>query len=59
MNQHQETIFLSLSREEALELFSRCLRSDEEDNTTSAAVLRKLAGILAKMPAASNISAAA
>ena len=51
MMEHSETVLLPLSREEALELFSRCLRSDEEDNANSEAVMKKLAGILAKMPA--------
>jgi hypothetical protein len=39
----RQNCLLSLSREEAWELFARCMNSTEEDNEFSRAVLQKLA----------------
>jgi hypothetical protein len=41
-----EILLVPFTRDEALELFNRCLRSLDEDNERSAAVLRKLAEAL-------------
>lgn len=46
MEGRNEIILVALSYEEAHELFSRCLRSTEEDNSVSDAVLKKLASAL-------------
>lgn len=51
-----EAIQITLSREEAIEIFSRCLRCVDEDNYVSASALKKLATVLAK---SSTLSAAA
>jgi hypothetical protein len=42
-NAKKEHVILELTKPEALELFSRCLKSHEEDNYESKEVLRKLA----------------
>ncbi len=42
-----EVYLVPLSREEALEVFSRCLQCQEADTEHSASALKKLAQILA------------
>ena len=46
----ESCVVLNLSKQEALELFSRCLRSHEDDNEDFRAVLRKLARAIDSMP---------
>lgn len=46
MEGRNEIIVVALTFEEAHEVFSRCLRSTEEDNPVSDAVLKKLATAL-------------
>lgn len=49
-------LVLAMTREEAHELFTRCLRSQEEDNEASESILTKLAYLLEK-PSATKIAA--
>ena len=51
MDGREDVILVGLTREEIHEVFSRCLRSQEEDNQVSAGILRKLAQILGTIPA--------
>lgn len=46
MERDVESVVLRLTTEEAYELFSRCLRSDQDDTDASSNALRKLAGAL-------------
>ncbi len=46
MNGADNILVVTLTREEALELFMRCLRSHDEDNAVSNALLQKLAQLI-------------
>ena len=59
MEEGRDEVVLALSREEVLELFSRCLRSADEDNAVSSAALKKLAVHLSRMPHTKSQSLAA
>ena len=48
MNPEEKTVLLNLTVEEARDLFGRCLKSADEDNQASRAVLLKLAQALDK-----------
>lgn len=51
----EEVLNLGLTKDEALELFSRCLRSHEDDNEHFRSVLRKLARAIEAMPQAKSV----
>jgi hypothetical protein len=42
----EEFIVLALTREEAMDLFERCMQSDGADSAESESVLKKLASLL-------------
>jgi hypothetical protein len=44
----ERAIWLELTKDEANELFSRCLKSLDEDNDLSRSILQKLADVLDK-----------
>jgi hypothetical protein len=46
MNGSDDILVVALTREEATELFMRCLRSHDEDNAISAILLQKLAHLI-------------
>ena len=50
MDGQEDIVVIALTRREAQELFMRCLRSHEDDNAESAAVLNKLARLLESRP---------
>jgi hypothetical protein len=46
MEGRDEIVVVALTREEAMELFMRCLRSQDDDNAASTSILKKLARLV-------------
>ncbi len=46
MDGADDILVVAFTREEALELFMRCLRSHDDDNAASNSILKKLAKLL-------------
>ena len=46
MDGGDDILVVAFTREEALELFMRCLRSHDDDNAASNSILKKLAKLL-------------
>jgi hypothetical protein len=46
MEGRDEIVVVALTKEEAMELFMRCLRSHDDDNAASTSILKKLARLV-------------